>query len=179
MAASLTAVETKEPSPARIEEIIKTFAQHESDFAVARENYTYRQTARINELDRSGNITGRWETVSDIVFNTQNRRTERVVRAPVSTLRAITLTPEDFQDLKNVQPFVLTTENLPDYQINYLGKEKTGFARLLRLRREAQEAGKGPALFLGHRVGGRSGLAGGPDLRPRRRHRERTGLPEV
>jgi len=46
------------------------------------------------------------------------------VRAPVSTLRAITLTPEDLQDLKNVQPFVLTTENLPDYQINYLGKEK-------------------------------------------------------
>ena len=123
-AVSLLAVEPQDISQARIDEIIKTFAAHEADFALARENYTYHQTARIQELDRSGNVTGRWETISDIVFSTAGRRTEKVVRAPVSTLHAINLTPEDLQDLKNVQPFVLTTDNLPDYQINYLGKER-------------------------------------------------------
>ncbi|MFM2126237.1 MAG: hypothetical protein RL328_2688 [Acidobacteriota bacterium] len=149
VAAGLMAVETKEPSPARIEEIIKTFAAHESDFAVARENYTYRQTARIQELDRSGNTTGRWETVSDIVFNTQNRRTERVVRAPVSTLKAITLTPEDLQDLKNVQPFVLTTENLPEYQINYLGKEKLDSIECYAFAVKPKKLEKGQRYFSG------------------------------
>lgn len=122
-AASLLAAD--EPlSQAKIDEIIQKFAENEAAFALARENYTYRQTARIQELDNGGNVTGRWELISDIVFDTGGRRTEKVVRAPVPTLSAITLTPEDLQDLKNVQPFVLTSANLPNYYIRYLGREK-------------------------------------------------------
>ena len=34
------------------------------------------------------------------------------------------LTPEDEQDLRNVQPFVLTTAEIPEYDIDYLGREK-------------------------------------------------------
>ena len=122
-ATSLLAADERLPQ-SRIDEIIKTFAANEADFAKAREQYTYHQTARIQELDRAGNVMGRWETISDIVFSSAGARSEKVVRAPVSTLKAITLTPEDLQDLKNVQPFVLTTENIPDYFIRYLGKEK-------------------------------------------------------
>jgi hypothetical protein len=105
------------------DEIIQQFAANEAAFAKARESYTYRQSARIQELDNGGNTTGRWEMIADIVFDTRGRRSERVVRAPVPTLNQISLTPEDMQDLKNVQPFVLTTEHLPDYLIRYLGKE--------------------------------------------------------
>jgi hypothetical protein len=46
------------------------------------------------------------------------------VRAPVSTLRNLILTPEDEQDLRNVQPFVLTTNEIPQYEIRFLGKQK-------------------------------------------------------
>jgi len=123
-ATSLLAADSVPLSQARIDEIIKTFASNEADFAKARENYTYRQTARIQELDRAGNVTGRWETVADIVFSAAGKRTEKVVRAPIPSLKNIQLTPEDLQDLKNVQPFVLTTEHIPDYHIRYLGKER-------------------------------------------------------
>lgn len=123
-ATSLLAADTAPLSDARIDEIIKTFAANESEFAKQREQYTYHQTARIQELDRSGNVTGRWETVSDIVFEANGKRTEKVVRAPLPTLKAIQLTPEDLQDLRSVQPFVLTTEHIADYHIRYLGKEK-------------------------------------------------------
>ena len=34
------------------------------------------------------------------------------------------LTPEDVEDLRNVQPFVLTTAEIAEYDINYLGREK-------------------------------------------------------
>ena len=34
------------------------------------------------------------------------------------TLRNITLTPQDEQDLRNVQPFVLTTEDVGKYDIS-------------------------------------------------------------
>jgi hypothetical protein len=107
---------------AQIEDIITRFAAKEAAFARARENYTYRQTARIQELDPGGAVIGRWEMVTDIVF-TEGKRTEHVVRAPVATLRNLQLTPEDEQDLRSVQPFVLTTPELPKYYIRYLGKQ--------------------------------------------------------
>jgi hypothetical protein len=122
-AASTFAADSPEPSQAQIDEIIQKFAARETEFAKARENYTYRQTARIQELNQSGTAEGRWETVSDIVFDTAGKRTEHVVRAPVSSLSKILLTPEDMQDLQSVQPFVLTSTDLPKYLIRYLGKE--------------------------------------------------------
>ena len=118
------AADLPDPSPEQIDQIIQKFAAKEADFAKARESYTYHQTARIQELDQSGTVSGKWETVSDIVFDTNGKRSEKVVRAPVSTLQNILLTPEDLEDLRSVQPFVLTTAELPKYLIRYLGREK-------------------------------------------------------
>lgn len=115
---------TAEPSQAQIEDIIQKFAAKEAAFAQARENYTYRQTVKIHELDDTGAVTGSWEMVSDIIFNPQGQRTEHVVRAPMSTLHNILLTPEDEQDLRSVQPFVLTTAEIPKYYIRYLGRQQ-------------------------------------------------------
>jgi len=117
----LWAGEVKEANP---DEIVQKFAAKEAEFARARENYTYRQTVKIQELDDSGGIRGRYEIVSDIIFSPDGKRTEHVVRAPVSTLRNLLLTPEDEQDLRNVQPFVLTTGEIPLYDIHFLGKQK-------------------------------------------------------
>ena len=123
-ASALLAIDQPQLSQQQIDDIIQKFAAKETEFARARENYTYRQTARIQTLDDSGNPTGKWETVSDIIFSTEGRRTEHVVYAPVNTLTDITLTPEDMQDLISVQPFVLTTSELPNYLIRYLGKQQ-------------------------------------------------------
>ena len=108
---------------AQIQEIIQKFAAKETEFARARENYTYRQSARLQELDEFGAVRGRWEMVSDIIFSAAGKRTERVVHAPVQTLRNLVLTPEDEQDLRSVQPFVLTSTELDQYWIRYLGKQ--------------------------------------------------------
>jgi len=122
-AVNLNAQKKYDLTQPQIDDIVQKFAAKETAFAKAREAYTYRQTARIQELDDSGNIQGRWETVSDIVFSTDGRRSEHVVRSPVPTLRNITLTPEDMEDMKSVQPFVLTTPDLPKYLIRYLGHQ--------------------------------------------------------
>jgi hypothetical protein len=107
----------------RVNEIIQKFTAKESEFAKAREMYTYKQTARIQTLDDGGNSTGKWETASDIVFDSEGKRTEHVTYAPVSTLTLVTLTPEDMEDLRNTQPFVLTAEEAPKYLIRYLGRQ--------------------------------------------------------
>jgi hypothetical protein len=110
-----------DPEP---QEIIEKFAAKEAEFAQARESYTYRQTMRIQELTPGGQVQGQHEMVSDIIFSSEGKRTERVVRAPVSTLKTLLLDPGDEQDLRNVQPFVLTTKELPKYDIRYLGRSK-------------------------------------------------------
>jgi outer membrane lipoprotein-sorting protein len=109
----------------RADEIVQKFAAKEAEFSQARENYTYKQTARVQTLDPGGASTGKWETVSDITFNpVDGKRMEHVTYSPVSTLTEVTLTPEDMEDLKSVQPFVLTTAELPKYLIRYLGRQK-------------------------------------------------------
>jgi hypothetical protein len=123
LAAAAFAASSVEPSSAQIDDIIQKFAAKEAEFAKARGNYTYRQTARIQEVDDGGSVHGRYEIVSDIVFTPEGRRIERVVHAPVSTLQVILLTPEDEQDLRDVQPFVLTTNEIPNYYVRYLGRE--------------------------------------------------------
>ncbi len=105
--------------------IIQKFAAKEAEFAQARNNYTYRQSVKLEELDPSGNPTGgKWELVEDIIFDPEGKRMEKVIYAPVVSLQNILLTPEDEQDLRNVQPFVLTTAEIPEYEINYIGREK-------------------------------------------------------
>jgi hypothetical protein len=123
-ASALFAADSPEPTQAQIDSIIQKFAAHEAEFAKARENYIYKQTARVQELDDSGNTTGKWEIVSDIIFSSDGKRSEHVTRSPVSTLSKLILTPEDMEDLKSVQPFVLTTDQLPKYLIRYLGRQK-------------------------------------------------------
>jgi hypothetical protein len=107
------------------DEIIKKFAEKESAFLKARESYTYRQTVKIVELDADGNPNGgKYEIVEDVIFDRDGKRTEKVLRAPPNTLKNILLTPEDEQDLRNVQPFVLNAENINKYIINYMGKQQ-------------------------------------------------------
>jgi hypothetical protein len=106
------------------DEIIRKFAEKETQFQRARENYTYRQTVRIQELDYDGRPGGKYEIVSDITFGADGKRTERVVRAPMSTLQHILLTPEDEKDLRDVQPFVLNSRDIGKYDIKYVGKQK-------------------------------------------------------
>jgi hypothetical protein len=106
------------------DEIIRKFAARETAFQRARENYTYRQTVKIQELDYDGNPHGKYEIVSDIVFGPDGKRTERVIRAPMTTLQNITLTPEDEKDLRDVQPFVLNSKDIGKYDVKYVGKQK-------------------------------------------------------
>ncbi len=109
------------PSQAEIDEIIKKFSAKESEFSAARAAYTYRQSAKLQEMGTPG---GKWEEVSDIVFTGDGKREEKVVRAPVQTLRNIIMTPEDIQDMRNTQPFVLTSTEVDQYWVRYLGREK-------------------------------------------------------
>ncbi|MBV9405007.1 MAG: hypothetical protein JO211_06665 [Acidobacteriaceae bacterium] len=117
----LSAAPIASPTPDQIQEIIKKFTQKETEFSLARENYTYRQTSKLEEIDPPG---GAYEMVEEVGFDDRNRRTSHVVRAPVTSLQNIVMTGEDEQDLRNVMPFVLTNDTADQYIINYVGPEQ-------------------------------------------------------
>jgi outer membrane lipoprotein-sorting protein len=113
-----------EQPPQPVDEIIQKFAAKEKEFRAARANYVYRQDNRVQTLSADDRVTGEWHEVWDITFDPNGRRVERVISAPRSTLVEISLTAEDLQDLREIQPFVLTTDDIGKYNIKYLGKEK-------------------------------------------------------
>lgn len=122
LAVPASAVKTDPDVP--VETIIQNFIDKETEFAAARESYTYRQTVRILEYSNSGRVRGRYEVVQDILFGGDGERIERVVYAPPSSLKNVILTPNDLEDLRSVQPFVMTRHNASDYRIDYLGEQQ-------------------------------------------------------
>ncbi len=113
-----------EKLPVAVEEIVRRFAEKEKEFKIARANYTYRQDVRVQTLNANDRVTGEWHQVSDIIFDSSGKRTERVVYAPQSTLTQISLTAQDIQDIREIQPFVLTSDDIGKYNLKYIGKEK-------------------------------------------------------
>jgi hypothetical protein len=114
---------TLAPPTIPIEQIIEKFAAKESAFKEARGNYTYTQTVVVKDFEPTGEQSGQYKLVADIIFTPEGKRFENVTFAPQNTLAHLILSPEDKQDLENIQPFVLTTDELPKYDIKYVTHE--------------------------------------------------------
>jgi len=112
-----------EDPPIPVDDIIKKFSEKEKGFKIARGNYTYHQSVRVQTLTGNDRVTGEYYVESDIVFDSSGKRTERITKAPPNTLQTISLTPEDMQDIREIQPFVLTSDDISKYTLKYLGKE--------------------------------------------------------
>jgi len=106
------------------EQIIQRFAAKETEFKHARDRYTYRQTVKIQTITDDGKVDGEMQQISDITFDPTGRRQEHVVFAPQNTLERIQLSPADLSDIQNRLPFVLTTEDIAQYNLTYKGRQK-------------------------------------------------------
>ena len=107
------------------QQIIEKFAARESVFNQARQNYVFRQIVKVDTIsDDTNKPDGEYQQVVDITFDRQGKRDEHVVFAPQNTLERVMMSPADMQDIEHRLPFVLTTEDLPQYDITYLGRQK-------------------------------------------------------
>lgn len=111
-----------EEAPIPVDEIIAAFSAKEGEFAEARNNYVFRMDVRVEELDPRDRVIGEYRMTSEIGFEPDGiRRTEEVLYAPPPTLRA-SLTRNDIEAM--TQPFVLIPQNLPLYDVEYVGKQQ-------------------------------------------------------
>ena len=138
-----------DPSPDQIQKIIQEFAAKEKLFKEARDNYTYHQINKVEELGPDNEIGGVYEQEWDILFDDSGKRIERVTYAPADTLKKIILTEEDLTSFRNTQPFVLTTDELPEYEIKYLGHVKVDEITAYVFSIRPKEIQKGHQYFQG------------------------------
>jgi hypothetical protein len=106
------------------EQIITRFAAKETEFQDALNHYTYRRVARVQTIDDDNKVDGEWYEVDDVIFDPSGHRTEKVVYAPESTLQRVMMSESDFQDIQHGYPFVLTTAQVPEYNIKYVGRQR-------------------------------------------------------
>ncbi len=106
-----------------VDQIVQKFGARELEFKKERDNYTYTQTFVIQTIDFDNRPDGEYRMTSDILFTPEGKRYEKVISAPAPTLQRISLSQQDLDDLEHVQPFVLTSDELPKYDVNYVGRE--------------------------------------------------------
>jgi len=105
------------------EQIIKQFAAKESEFQQALNHYTYRRTAKVETIDDDNKVDGAYYEVDDVIFDPSGTRMEKVVFAPQNTLTRVMMSPSDLQDISHGYPFVLTAEDIGQYDVKYVGRQ--------------------------------------------------------
>ncbi len=107
------------------EQIVKEFAAKESEFQQALNHYTYRRTAKVETIDDDTNKPdGEYYEVDDVIFDPSGARMEKVVFAPPNTLERVMMSPSDLQDISHGYPFVLTAEDIGQYDVKYVGRQQ-------------------------------------------------------
>jgi hypothetical protein len=125
MAAQEGPLENIPPKGVTPEEVITHFAAQEKLFKEARDHYTFRQDIKVQTRD-GDTVTGEYHEVFDVLYDDKGKRIENVVFAPQSSLEqgGLSLDQGDVQDFRNRLPFVLTTEEVPEYNILYVGQQQ-------------------------------------------------------
>ena len=112
-----------EPKGITVDQIIQRFAAKEKEFKQARDSYTYRQDVKVQTVD-GGTVDGEYHQVVDVTFDDKGHRQERVVFAPQSTLERVRMSREDIDDIQHRLPFVLTSDEISEYDILYVGQQQ-------------------------------------------------------
>jgi hypothetical protein len=130
-------------------DLAKRAAERESQAQQARSNYTYRQSVWIQEMPAKGAGGGEYREVRDIIFSPAGERTERFVGKPIMNLARLRLTEEDFRDIREVQPFLFTTDVLWLYETKFRGEETVNGIDCWLLEVRPRQVLQGMRLFQG------------------------------
>jgi len=103
--------------------LARKVAHRESETQAERNQYAYRQTVRLQELDSHGGMSGEYREVRDVIFSPGGERSEQMVGTPLRTLKNLIMTEEDFHDIREIQPFVLTDDQMFIYETKFRGEE--------------------------------------------------------
>ncbi len=112
------------PTGITVAQIVEKMGAREAAFEHARDQYTFRQSVKMDTINDDNNRPdGEWQEVTDVTYDNAGHRVEHVVFAPGNTIERVIITANDVNDIKDRLPFILTTAQLPEYNLTYLGTQ--------------------------------------------------------
>ncbi len=112
------------PTGITVAQIVEKMGAREAAFEHARDRYTFRQSVKMDTINDDDNRPdGEWQEVTDVTYDNAGHRVEHVVFAPGNTIERVIITANDVNDIKDRLPFILTTAQLPEYNLTYLGTQ--------------------------------------------------------
>jgi len=130
-------------------DLARRIARQETATSAARNQYAYRQTVVFAELDAHGAQSGEYREVRDVIFSPEHDRSEQMVGKPGMNLKRLAMTDEDFRDIRDIQPFVMTEEQLWNYENKFRGDEKVDGVDCWVLQVRPRQILQGQRLFDG------------------------------
>jgi len=104
------------------QELVQRVGAEEAKIRDARAHYTYTQDLMVQTLNGNA-VDGQFHEVTTISYDDKGKRLENVTFAEQSTLRGIALSAEDMDDVRRFMPLILTTDELPLYNLTYAGQQ--------------------------------------------------------
>jgi outer membrane lipoprotein-sorting protein len=111
---------TDPPKGTTPQEIIQKFTAKEKEFKNARQRCTYRQAVKMQQLDGES-VVQEYQQVADVKLDGNGKKVKTTVLAPQPTL---TLTPQDAEDIESRLHFTLSSDELPQYNVAYVGQQQ-------------------------------------------------------
>jgi len=109
------------PKGMTAEQIIQKFTAKEKEVQTIRREYTFRQTIKLRTLDNDDKPVSEYEIVADMRYDPKNQWARTVVFAPQPSLKP---SKEDLEDLETRQSFTIGTDELPLYNLTYVGQQR-------------------------------------------------------
>jgi hypothetical protein len=136
------------PKTISVQEVIQKFGAAEAAAKEARRQYTYKQDVVVETLSGK-DVTGEFHEVTTVSYDEKGKRKEEVTFAAQNTLRGIQLTQEDMEDIHTFMPLMLTSEDLPQYNLTYAGQQHVDDLDTYEFHVEPKKEEKGKRYFQG------------------------------
>jgi hypothetical protein len=104
------------------QELIAKVAAQENKVKEARSHYTFTQDVMVQTLNGKS-VDGQFHEVTTVSYDEKGKRKEVVTFAEQSTLRGVQLTEQDMDDIRMFMPWIMTTDEIPQYNLTYAGQQ--------------------------------------------------------
>ena len=136
------------PKNMAVQELIEKIAAEETKIKEARMHYAYAQDVLVQTLSGKS-VDGQFHEIASVSYDDKGRRLESVSFAEQSTLRGLSLTQEDMDDIHIFMPWMMTTEEVPQYKLTYAGQQHVDDLDTYVFHVEPKNEEKGKRYFQG------------------------------
>lgn len=110
------------PKDITVPQILEKLGAQETKVKEELSHYTFTQDVMVQTLN-GATVDGQFHQVSEISYDDKGKRVEKITYAEQPTLRGVSLSTDDMDDIRVFMALVLTEQDLREYNLTYAGKQ--------------------------------------------------------